>query len=181
MFISSYGLTNVGRKRPHNEDFFLVDNDNKIYIVCDGMGGANAGEVASQMAVEIIGGRIREKIEEIRELSSQNTFDSKQKIKTIISDAVSEASLRIFEIASREESKKGMGTTLVMLIICGENAFVSSVGDSRAYLIRDNQVYQITEDHTLVQEQLNRGLIKPEEAKNVKYVNVITRAVGVME
>ncbi len=181
MFISAYGLTDVGRKRPHNEDYFLVDEDNKIYIVCDGMGGANAGEVASRMAVEIIGGRVRERIEEIRELSSQNTFDSKQKIKNIISEAVSEASLRIFEIASKEESKKGMGTTLVMLIICGENAFISSVGDSRAYLIRDNQVYQVTEDHTLVNEQLKRGLITPEEAKNVTYGNVITRAVGVME
>ncbi|MGC8926320.1 MAG: Stp1/IreP family PP2C-type Ser/Thr phosphatase [Myxococcota bacterium] len=181
MFISSFGMTDVGRKRPHNEDNFFVDNDNKIYIVCDGMGGANAGEVASRMAVDIISARMRERIDEIRELSSENTFDSKQKIKTIISDAVSEASLKIFEIASREESKKGMGTTLVMLIICGENAFVSNVGDSRAYLIRDNQVYQITEDHTLVQEQLKRGLITPEEAKNVTYGNVITRAVGVME
>ncbi|MCX7944168.1 MAG: Stp1/IreP family PP2C-type Ser/Thr phosphatase [Deltaproteobacteria bacterium] len=181
MFVSAYGLSNVGKKRTHNEDSYFIDNENKIYLVCDGMGGANAGEVASKMAVEIIAGRIRENIEEIRDLSSQNTFDSKQKIKTIINDAVSEASLRIFEIASREESKKGMGTTLVMLIICGENAFVSSVGDSRAYLIRDNQVYQITEDHTLVQEQLKRGLITPEEAKNVTYGNVITRAVGVME
>jgi len=181
MFISSFGMTDVGRKRPHNEDYYLVDDENKIFIVCDGMGGANAGEVASQMAVEIIGQRMRENIEDIRELSAQNTFDSKQKIKTIISDAVSEASLKIFELASKEEGKRGMGTTLVMLIICGENAFISSVGDSRAYLVRDNQVYQVTEDHTLVQEQLKRGLITPEEAKNVTYGNVITRAVGVME
>jgi serine/threonine protein phosphatase PrpC len=133
------------------------------------------------MAVKIIGQRMRENIEAIRDLSSQNTFDAKQKIKTIIADAVSEASLRIFELASKEEGKRGMGTTLVMLIICGENAYVSNVGDSRAYLIRDNQVYQVTEDHTLVQEQLKRGLITPEEAKNVPYGNVITRAVGVME
>jgi len=181
MFISSFGMTDVGRKRPHNEDYYLVDDENKIFIVCDGMGGANAGEIASQMAVEIIGQRMRENIEDIRELSAQNTFDSKQKIKTIISDAVSEASLKIFELASKEEGKRGMGTTLVMLIICGENAFISSVGDSRAYLVRDNQVYQVTEDHTLVQEQLKRGLITPEEAKNVTYGNVITRAVGVME
>lgn len=181
MFISAYGLTDVGKKRSHNEDCFFVDNENKIYIVCDGMGGANAGEVASRIAVDTISQRIIEKIEEIRELSSQNTFDAKQKIKSIISDAVSEASLKIFEMASKEESKKGMGTTLVMLIICGENAFISNVGDSRAYLIRDNQVYQVTEDHTLVQEQLKRGLISPEEAKNVTYGNVITRAVGVME
>ena len=181
MFISSFGMTDVGRKRPHNEDYYLVDDENEIFIVCDGMGGANAGEIASQMAVEIIGQRMRENIEDIRELSAQNTFDSKQKIKTIISDAVSEASLKIFELASKEEGKRGMGTTLVMLIICGENAFISSVGDSRAYLVRDNQVYQVTEDHTLVQEQLKRGLITPEEAKNVTYGNVITRAVGVME
>jgi serine/threonine protein phosphatase PrpC len=181
MFISSFGMTDVGRKRRHNEDSFLIDDENKIFIVCDGMGGANAGEVASQMAVKIIGQRMRENIETIRELSSQNTFDAKQKIKTIIADAVSEASLRIFELASKEEGKRGMGTTLVMLIICGENAYVSNVGDSRAYLIRDNQVYQVTEDHTLVQEQLKRGLITPEEAKNVPYGNVITRAVGVME
>ncbi len=181
MFISAYGSTDVGRKRSQNEDFYLVDDENKIYIVCDGMGGSNAGEVASQMAVDIISSRIKERIEEIRELSSQNSFESKQKIKVIISDAVSEASLKIFEMASREESKKGMGTTLVMMIICGENAFISSVGDSRAYLLRDNQVYQVTEDHTLVQEQLKRGLITPEEAKNVTYGNVITRAVGVME
>jgi len=181
MFISSFGMTDVGRKRRHNEDSFLIDDENKIFIVCDGMGGANAGEVASQMAVKIIGQRMRENIEAIRELSSQNTFDAKQKIKTIIADAVSEASLRIFELASKEEGKRGMGTTLVMLIICGENAYVSNVGDSRAYLIRDNQVYQVTEDHTLVQEQLKRGLITPEEAKNVPYGNVITRAVGVME
>lgn len=181
MFISSFGMTDVGKRRSHNEDSLLVDDENKIYMVCDGMGGAKAGEVASQMAVEIIGKNIREKIEEIRELSSQNSFDSKQKIKAIISEAVSEACLRIFEIASKDESKKGMGTTLVMLIICQENAFVSSVGDSRAYLIRENQVYQITEDHTLVQEQIKRGVITPEEAKNVSYGNVITRAVGVME
>lgn len=181
MFISSFGMTDVGRRRSHNEDSFFVDDENKIYMVCDGMGGANAGEVASQMAVEIIGKNIREKIEEIRELSSQNSFDSKQKIKAIIGEAVSEASLRIFEIASKDESKKGMGTTLVMLIICQENAFVSSVGDSRIYLIRENHAYQITEDHTLVQEQIKRGLITPEEAKNVSYGNVITRAVGVME
>jgi serine/threonine protein phosphatase PrpC len=181
MFISSFGMTDVGRKRRHNEDSFLIDDENKIFIVCDGMGGANAGEVASQMAVKIIGQRMRENIEAIRELSSHNTFDAKQKIKTIIADAVSEASLRIFELASKEEGKRGMGTTLVMLVICGENAYVSNVGDSRAYLIRDNQVYQVTEDHTLVQEQLKRGLITPEEAKNVPYGNVITRAVGVME
>jgi len=181
MFISSFGMTDIGRKRRHNEDSFLIDDENKIFIVCDGMGGANAGEVASQMAVKIIGQRMRENIEAIRELSSQNTFDAKQKIKTIIADAVSEASLKIFELASKEEGKRGMGTTLVMLIICGENAYVSNVGDSRAYLVRDNQVYQVTEDHTLVQEQLKRGLITPEEAKNVPYGNVITRAVGVME
>jgi protein phosphatase len=155
--------------RSGNEDNFAVeaDQDRGLFIVADGMGGHAAGEVASEMAVQII----RRELSEIRDLETEG-------VDRRVSDALKTANRKIHERTLREVDKQGMGTTVSVLIISGRRYLIGQVGDSRVYLLRDGALIQLTKDHSYVQEQVDAGFLTPEQARYHPYSNVITRCVG---
>jgi serine/threonine protein phosphatase PrpC len=181
MKVVSAGLTDVGRKRNHNEDSFLVDDEIQLYVVADGMGGHAGGGTASRIAVETIDQELRK----VRE-GNENPFDGSSTLQDsplpeAIRSAVERACLNIFTTAQEDPRLAGMGTTVISLVVKNEHAFFAHVGDSRAYLIRGELIQQISEDHSLVNEQIKAGMITPEEAKHSRYKNIITRSVGFEE
>ncbi len=181
--IQFYATTDVGRVRDHNEDNFLVDKKLALAIVADGMGGHAAGEVASALAVRII----HEEVKKQREVIDKYDDDGmsaragSKEILGLLEVAVQRACARIHEEAKSDSNKRGMGTTLSSLLIVGSYGFIAHVGDSRIYLLRDGNVQQITEDHTVYNELIKRGKLTREQIDKVAQKNAITRAVGVYE
>lgn len=179
----SAGLTDVGRKRNHNEDSFLIDDELQLYVVADGMGGHAGGGTASRIAVETIDKELRK----VREAAgANNPFVGRTNLQDsplpeVIRAAVERACLSIFHAAQEDPRLAGMGTTVIALLVKDDYAFFAHVGDSRAYLIRADLIQQISEDHSLVNEQIKAGMITPEEAKHSRYKNIITRSVGFEE
>lgn len=177
--LRSSARTDVGRKRKHNEDAHHADDALGLYIVADGMGGHAAGEVASAMAVK----SIREAIAEGRPLldafAQSPTAEAQEVVAQWMEKAILQACADIHALADSDASKRGMGTTVVALLVAGRKAVVGHVGDSRIYLHRKGRTHQLTEDHTLVQEQIKRGLVTREQAGSADHKNVITRAVGI--
>lgn len=159
-----YAITDVGRVRPINEDSHYLPKDAEQFCaVADGMGGHNAGEVASAMAVATFA----------------NCMRASEKLNaSAIHAAVARANEVVYEEASRDESKSGMGTTFTAMCQEGENVHIAHVGDSRAYLIRNGAIMRVTMDHTLVEELVLQGVITPKEAKTHPKRNYITRALG---
>jgi len=166
-------LTDVGRVRSHNEDYtdFCVPPDPRqlerkgaLYLVADGMGGHQAGEVASQGAVEMV----------ISQYYSDTTHD----VSTSLVRAFRAANRLIYEQAQADPTKAGMGTTLVAAVIQGRKVYVANVGDSRAYIINKAGIVQITEDHSWVEEQVRAGVLTPEQAARHPQRNLVTRALG---
>ena len=150
-----YSATDVGQKRKMNQDYVFVSKDPvgnlpNLFVVADGMGGHNAGDFASSHAVQIL-------VEEIRKDADFNPIK-------MIRHAIEAANTEILSRAQSEEDLRGMGTTIVVATIVGHYAYVANVGDSRLYLIQ-GQIRQITKDHSLVQEMVRMGEIKPEEAR----------------
>ena len=159
--------TDKGLKRESNQDSFLVNQDLGLYIVADGMGGHLGGEVASSLAVKTA--------EEIVAQFKNNTRSARD----LITLAFNESCKRIYDLAERENPKlSGMGTTMVLAFEAGNSIFFGNVGDSRAYLYRNEGFWQLTEDHSLVNEQLRAGLIREDQVKQFVGRNVITRSVG---
>jgi len=182
MEIAYAALTDVGKKRDHNEDAFLVDMDVDLFAVCDGMGGHAAGEVASAIAVQVI----QEAVEQNSDLLQGYRSDSEQveryEVLQMLEHAIQTACDRIYEAAQADSAKRGMGTTCSMLMIIGDRGFIGHVGDSRIYLIRDKMIHQLTEDHSLVNELVRRGKLKRDQVEGspyAEYKNAVTRAVGV--
>ena len=168
--MKAFALTNMGVRRNTNQDYAYVSEQNvgnlpNILIVADGMGGHKAGEVASEQAVNAV-------LEPIK----QN--ESKDKI-TIIEEAIFAANNKVLDMATSDEKFKGMGTTLVVATLENDILYVANVGDSRLYLINDNEIRQITRDHSLVQEMVSLGELDKESARTHSRKNVITRAIGV--
>lgn len=159
----------------------MADPEQGIFICCDGMGGHAAGEVASRTAVEVIANELRNVMPTIRELDAKNKPADRQHVCELLDAAVQHACRRVHQIASDNPDYRGMGTTLSVLVVAGSMGYIAHVGDSRIYLIRGGRVYQLTEDHTVVAEQLKRGLVTAEEAKDAPYRSVLTRAVGIQE
>ncbi len=159
--------TDVGLKRENNEDCFLMDPDLGLYIVADGMGGHSGGEVASHMAVKTI----REVV--------VDSFENDAGIKPheLLTKAYKAAGEAIFEKSLSETELKGMGTTLVVALIRNSRLYIANVGDSRAYLLRKSGMWQMTEDHSLINEQIKAGIIKEEDDSQMGK-NIITRSVG---
>jgi serine/threonine protein phosphatase PrpC len=181
MKVVSAGLTDVGRKRNHNEDSFLVDEELQLYVVADGMGGHAGGGTASRIAVETIDKELR-RARESRDnpfVSTPNLQDAL--IPEALRGAVEKACLAIYTAAQEDPRLSGMGTTVISLVVRDDQAFFAHVGDSRAYLIRGELIQQISEDHSLVNEQIKAGMITAEEAKHSRYKNIITRSVGFEE
>jgi len=173
--------TSVGRVRKENEDAYIADPEAGIFVVCDGMGGHNAGEVASRTAVEVVAAELRQVIHVIRELDAKNSPSDRQHVCELLDAAVQHACRRVHEIGTSNPDCRGMGTTMSVLVIAGAMGYIAHVGDSRIYMVRGGRVYQLTEDHTVVAEQLKRGLVTAEEAKDAPYRSVLTRAVGIQE
>jgi len=181
MKVVSAGLTDVGRKRNHNEDSFLIDEELQLYVVADGMGGHAGGGKASSLAVETIDRELRRIREAGEDPFKVDSSLQDSPLPEVIRAAVERACLTIFNTAQEDPRLAGMGTTVISLVVRGEHAFFAHVGDSRAYLIRGELIQQISEDHSLVNEQIKAGMITPEEAKHSRYKNIITRSVGFEE
>ncbi len=171
--MESFGLTDIGKVRNINQDAFFSDNKKGIFIVADGMGGHAGGEIASKMCIDTIKNGIAEKI-----VSAEMEIT---KVRMTLVQITNQASTLIYERALEHPDLRGMGTTATCLIIRGDQAFFSHVGDSRCYLFRQKLLYQLTEDHSFVQEQIKSGVIDEEQASSHYLRNVITRSVGYQE
>lgn len=158
--------TDKGLRRESNQDSFLINKEIGLFVVADGMGGHSGGEVASQLAVQ----SVEYVVSEFRNRGMTP--------RDLIQKAYEESSHRIFDRAARETQLSGMGTTMVMAYHQGNSLFIGNVGDSRAYLYRKPHLWQVTEDHSLVNEQLRAGLIREDQVKQFVGRNVITRSVG---
>jgi len=170
-----FAKTDPGRARDNNEDSVVFDESTGIGVLADGMGGYNAGEIASGMATAFI------KSELSRWLSEAGPGASIREVRRAMEICVDNANLSIFNSANSNTSYFGMGTTLVMAILRGERLLVGHIGDSRCYRLRAGVLDQITKDHSLLQEQIDAGLISPEQAVNSSIKNLVTRALGVDE
>jgi len=162
-------LSDVGRKRKHNEDsqgFFTLGDDEILAMVADGMGGHASGEVASRMAVEII-----------QEVYSKERVD--QEVLDALKSAFEVANFSILQKSLEQDELNGMGTTATVLIIKGDQTFVGHMGDSRVYLFRDSSVTQLTRDHSMVNRLVEQGVLSKEEASRHPQRNVIYKALGV--
>lgn len=161
--------TDVGLKREHNEDSYLYDEEMGLYCVADGMGGHQGGEVASAMAVQTLSEFVRDAKAQSRRYGARE----------LIVRGYENASAKIYDKSHLENQElQGMGTTLVTAMVSGDSLFIGNVGDSRAYLYSQDRLWQLTEDHSLVNEQLKAGLIKEEDIPRLTTRNVITRSVG---
>ena len=180
MELKYWAATDIGRKRADNEDNFLIDKNLHLFVVADGMGGHASGEVASALAVQTI----REVVSAERDLIAQAASDDlawNLEICILLEHAVHMACERVYQKAQQEPEKRGMGTTVVCLLIAGGRGYIAYVGDSRLYLVRGELVYQLTEDHSLMNELVRRGKIRADEFDDspyANYKNAMTRAVG---
>lgn len=176
--------TNVGMKRDHNEDNYLVDKKLALFIVADGMGGHAAGEVASAMAVRTIHESIRNERTIIEDFGRGATGAARVTVKevlNVLAFAVQTACRDIHCEAMRDPAKRGMGTTLSLVLVAGNRAFIAHVGDSRIYLVRNGVCQQLTDDHTVYNELIKRGKMPREQIERLAQKNAITRALGVYE
>jgi PPM family protein phosphatase len=176
--------TDVGRHREHNEDNYLVDKRLRLFVVCDGMGGHAAGEVASAIAVRTLSEEVRRAEDLLKDYLAEETGSrrvSKQDITNMLSFAVNIASRKIHQAALLDPGRRGMGTTLAGVLFVGHQAFVLHVGDSRVYLLRNRSLEQLTEDHNVLNELIKKNKLdgRGVEARAPKHA--ITRAVGVYE
>ena len=167
-----WGLTDPGCVRPQNQDAYQIeqlDRNTVLCVVCDGMGGAKSGNVASTLAVDVF-------VEEVRRcwIPGMDTKETEQ----MLQGAVKLANFTVFDQAQQFEEFDGMGTTLVAALIQGRTATVVNVGDSRAYVVNRNGIRRITVDHSLVEMMVQRGELTPERARNYPGKNFITRAIG---
>jgi serine/threonine protein phosphatase PrpC len=175
----SCGLSDIGRRRMSNEDALFADDALGLYAVADGMGGHNAGEIASQEALDTLHGMVVRGAADVRALDVEGaTLDAPRKAQRLLESAVQAATYMVFGIAQSDPEQHGMGTTLSALLLAGQTAITAQVGDSRIYLVRDGQASQLTEDHTLVGWQVKQGILSAEDAARSPHRNVITRAIG---
>lgn len=176
--IEARGVTDVGLRRDHNEDALLVDEALGLFVVADGMGGHAGGGTASRLAVETIQAAIRHAREAEPEAFGSEAGVEESPVPDVLREAVEEACAVIYRTAQADPELAGMGTTVTAALVDGRTAYVAHVGDSRCYLVREGRIYQVSEDHSLVNEQLKAGAISADEAKHSRFKNIITRSVG---
>ncbi|PRP91009.1 Serine/threonine phosphatase stp [Enhygromyxa salina] len=177
MQIHGYGETDVGRSRTHNEDYILVEPDLGLFLVCDGMGGHAAGEVASETAAKAVH----------RHVASQshllNGFDGSEEaceaVEALLRTAIQAASAEVFDLARGGQGRHGMGTTCIALIVVNGKGFMGHVGDSRMYMVRGGRVWQLSQDHTFFNDAVRNGMMSYEEARASPWANMVTRGVGI--
>lgn len=174
--IETYGISDVGCVRELNEDSFCIhgfdeEQDVGFCVLADGMGGHNAGEVASQSAVKFIA----------EELNKLLVLKSYANIPQKLREAIDKANDKVYKMSCEDSNRSGMGTTVVAVFICRGTAYIANVGDSRAYILSEDEISQITVDHSVVAELVSAGSITKEEARNHPQKNIITRALGTDE
>lgn len=170
--MKAYGMTDIGKKRVVNQDNIYVStkpvgNLPNLFVVADGMGGHKAGDYASRYATDAV----------VESISANSETD----IKKIITKAVEDANSLVFKKSAENEDFRGMGTTLVIAAISGDELTVANIGDSRLYLIEGSSIKQLTQDHSLVAEMVRMGQIDEQEARRRPDKNIITRAIGISE
>ena len=172
------GLSDTGRARDHNEDAIAWDEAHGFALLADGMGGHNAGDVASRMCIEQLNASLLPVLLKPLRLRANKGVS---KHVTLARRAVNKANAEIFANAEANPERKGMGTTVVLAVFYSDKVVLAHVGDSRIYRLRGRSLEQMTADHSLVRELLEKGVISPEEVKNNPYSHVITKAVGIRE
>jgi protein phosphatase len=169
-------ITDTGKTRDNNEDSIATKPELGLVVLADGMGGHRAGEVASGLAVEIISRHVEDKLSNGRGEASSEEYSFEAEL---IKQAVELANATVYETAQARVECAGMGSTVVAAMFFDNKISIAHVGDSRLYRLRDNKLKQITEDHSVVQELLSRGLISEEEAQTAFNKNLVTRALGI--
>ena len=172
------GQTDTGRVREHNEDTIATDADAGLLVLADGMGGYNAGEVASGIAVKTITNLVREGLAR-EDLGSVDRGTGLSRPSIVLRDAITRANKIIYQTARSQAECEGMGTTVVAALFYDNRISIAHVGDSRLYRQRGSQIAQVTMDHSLLQELVDRGFYSPEEAQRAANKNYVTRALGV--
>jgi serine/threonine protein phosphatase PrpC len=172
------GRTDTGRVREHNEDTIASDVDVGLLVLADGMGGYNAGEVASGIAVKTITNLVREGLAR-EDLGSVDRGTGLSRPSIVLRDAITRANKIIYQTARSQAECEGMGTTVVAALFYDNRISIAHVGDSRLYRQRGSQIAQVTMDHSLLQELVDRGFYSPEEAQRAANKNYVTRALGV--
>jgi len=165
------GLSDIGRVRDTNEDQFLLDEEFGLYAVADGMGGHAAGEIASELAIQSLA-------EKLRETSLTGSAPTVEEARRQLADAVGAANRKICASIAAHDDRRGMGTTMVALLVLPDRVVIGHVGDSRAYLLRRGSLRMLTSDHSWVNEQVRLGLLSHQEAHRHPMRNVVTRALG---
>lgn len=176
MQAKGFGVTDVGKQREHNEDNLLVDDELGLYIVCDGIGGQAAGEVASSTAAQTIHDVLLSRRAEYEQgATAQARLDA---LCLLLAQAIQAACAAVYDLALTKREYYGMGTTVTAVVMLGHQAVMGHVGDCRLYLQRGRSLHQLSQDHTFVQELIRTGVLKPEQAEGHPYSNVLTRSLG---
>ncbi len=174
------GRTDVGIVRANNEDAYLIDEATQLFVVCDGVGGRSGGEDASRIACEFIGRRLREYEEQLRLFGERKGDLTRREIGALLETAISDASAAIRKHAQETPALSGMATTVALLLVAGQHAFVAHVGDSRVYLVRHKTMHLLTEDHSLLNDLRRRGRDPDRSHLGAAYQGALTRALGVL-
>jgi serine/threonine protein phosphatase PrpC len=179
--LQSVARTDIGRKRPHNEDALFRDDARGFYVVADGVGGHNKGEIASREAVDVLHSWVfgaQRDLDRLVEGIAAGETECVWEIRRLLESGVKSACYMVYGMAELDPEKRGMSTTLSALLVRGTSAFAAHVGDSRVYRVREESVLQLTEDHTLLNYKVKHKMMTVEEAARAGGKNVITRAVG---
>lgn len=175
------GETHVGMKRAHNEDNFVVIDEHHLYVVADGMGGHASGEVASQMCIDTLQEFFRATSADPEATWPYKMDKSRGYEENRLITSIKLANLRIYEAAQRESKYRGMGTTVVGILVVDDGVLIAHVGDSRVYRLRDGRLDQLTEDHSLLNDYIKMKRLSEEQIANFPHKNVIVRALGMKE
>jgi serine/threonine protein phosphatase PrpC len=179
MKIISIGISDTGKVRKNNEDSYLADDGMRLYVVADGIGGHEGGEVASRLAIEEFARVVRERFPGTDAQPAPGRSREADPVASALDSAFMRANSTIIRTAAENPSLLGMGTTMTALLLRDTTANLAHMGDSRAYHVRDGVLTQVTEDHTVIAEKMRAGLITPGQAKTSSYRHVITRALGI--
>ena len=166
-----WGITDIGSVREQNQDDYYIEQvepDLGLAIVCDGMGGARAGNIASQLAVQTF----------LETAKSSPPQEWRAEPEALLHSAAQQANTAVYTMAGREPECRGMGTTMVAALVVGQNAYILNIGDSRCYLVQPDGIRRLTRDHSVVEDLVARGQITPEQARQHPQKNLITRALG---
>jgi serine/threonine protein phosphatase PrpC len=178
MHVEFWAASDIGCVRQRNEDAYLLDPELGLALVADGIGGQHRGDLAAGLACNVVREHLRKQASDFVAFRADPTLAGRQRVQEHLRDAVQLANAEVWRAGLALSRGRGMGCTLEASLILGDSAFLAHVGDARTYLVKDGTAFQLTEDHSVVQEKIRRGQITPEEARVSPLRNAITRAVG---